>query len=96
MMNPSYPLNYMEKPLTRLMLGRSWWDLNINFVVQIPPGTAQHQACQRFFHIVERVARVHHARFAAFFTIHHLVIDQRFFQLSRTLRAKVLIVGVAV
>lgn len=23
MMNPSYPLNYMEKPLTRLMLGRS-------------------------------------------------------------------------
>ncbi|MCQ4942525.1 hypothetical protein NE678_26170, partial [Escherichia coli] len=29
MMNPSYTLNYMEKPLKRLMLGRSWWDLKI-------------------------------------------------------------------
>lgn len=28
-MNPSYPLNYMEKPLTRLMLGRSFWDLDV-------------------------------------------------------------------
>nr|WP_086938001.1 SslE/AcfD family lipoprotein zinc metalloprotease [Thaumasiovibrio occultus] len=28
-MNPSYPLNYMEKPLTRLMLGRSFWDYDI-------------------------------------------------------------------
>lgn len=28
-MNPSYPLNYMEKPLTRIMLGRSFWDHDI-------------------------------------------------------------------
>ncbi|MGF1686595.1 SslE/AcfD family lipoprotein zinc metalloprotease [Photobacterium japonica] len=28
-MNPSYPLNYMEKPLTRIMLGRSFWDHEI-------------------------------------------------------------------
>lgn len=28
-MNPSYPLNYMEKPLTRIMLGRSFWDYDI-------------------------------------------------------------------
>ncbi|WP_414132761.1 lipoprotein metalloprotease SslE [Escherichia albertii] len=38
MMNPSYPLNYMEKPLTRLMLGRSWWDLNIKVDVAKYPG----------------------------------------------------------
>lgn len=38
MMNPSYPLNYMEKPLTRLMLGRSWWDLNIKVDVEKYPG----------------------------------------------------------
>ncbi len=28
-LNPSYPLNYMEKPLTRIMLGRSYWDHDI-------------------------------------------------------------------
>lgn len=28
-LNPSYPLNYMEKPLTRIMLGRSFWDHDI-------------------------------------------------------------------
>lgn len=28
-MNPSYPLNYTEKPLTRIMLGRSFWDHQI-------------------------------------------------------------------
>lgn len=28
-MNPSYPLNYQEKPLTRIMLGRSFWDYRI-------------------------------------------------------------------
>ncbi|MHW34976.1 DUF4092 domain-containing protein, partial [Escherichia coli] len=39
MMNPSYPLNYMEKPLTRLMLGRSWWDLNIKVDVEKYPGS---------------------------------------------------------
>lgn len=33
-MNPSYPLNYMEKPLTRLMLGRSFWDLDIKVDVR--------------------------------------------------------------
>ncbi len=38
MMNPSYPLNYMEKPLTRLMLGRSRWDLNIKVDVEKYPG----------------------------------------------------------
>ncbi|CAM3032908.1 SslE/AcfD family lipoprotein zinc metalloprotease [Vibrio rarus] len=27
--NPSYPLNYQEKPLTRIMLGRSFWDYRI-------------------------------------------------------------------
>ena len=28
-MNPSFPLNWMEKPLTRIMLGRSFWDYDI-------------------------------------------------------------------
>ena len=28
-LNPSYPINYMEKPLTRIMLGRSFWDYDI-------------------------------------------------------------------
>lgn len=28
-MNPSYPLNYQEKPLTRIMLGRSFWDYRV-------------------------------------------------------------------
>ena len=70
--------------------------LDINFDVQIPPGTTQHQARQRFFHIVERIARVHHARFAAF-TVDHLVIDQRLFQLCGAQRTfGVSIVGVAV
>ena len=27
--NPSYPLNYQEKPLTRIMLGRSFWDYSV-------------------------------------------------------------------
>lgn len=27
-LNPSYPLNYMEKPLTRMMLGRSYFDVD--------------------------------------------------------------------
>ena len=72
--------------------------LDINFDVQIPPGTTQHQARQRFFHIVERIARVHHARFInALLAVDHVVIDQRFFQLIRTLRAASIgIVGVAV
>ena len=70
--------------------------LDINLDVQIPPGTPQHQARQRFFHIVKRVARVHHARFAAF-TVDHLVIDQRLFQLCGALRATIIsIVGVTV
>ena len=71
--------------------------LDINFDVQIPPGTPQHQARQRFFHIVERIARVHHARFATTFTVDHLVIDQRFFEICRTLGAACIsIIGVAV
>lgn len=37
-MNPSYPLNYMEKPLTRLMLGRSFWDDNIKVDIRPFPG----------------------------------------------------------
>lgn len=37
-MNPSYPLNYMEKPLTRIMLGRSYWDHNIVVDTTIYPG----------------------------------------------------------
>ncbi|MGL5990500.1 MAG: SslE/AcfD family lipoprotein zinc metalloprotease [Plesiomonas sp.] len=39
-LNPSYPLNYMEKPLTRLMLGRSYWDLNIKVDTTQYPGNA--------------------------------------------------------
>ncbi|ABZ78039.1 conserved hypothetical protein [Shewanella halifaxensis HAW-EB4] len=39
-MNPSYPLNYMEKPLTRLMLGRSFWDLDIKVDPRLFPGEA--------------------------------------------------------
>ncbi|SKA71241.1 SslE/AcfD family lipoprotein zinc metalloprotease [Enterovibrio nigricans] len=37
-MNPSYPLNYMEKPLTRLMLGRSFWDYDVVVDVRPFPG----------------------------------------------------------
>lgn len=39
-MNPSYPLNYMEKPLTRLMLGRSYWDLDVKVDPRQYPGEA--------------------------------------------------------
>ncbi|MCL1039860.1 SslE/AcfD family lipoprotein zinc metalloprotease [Shewanella submarina] len=39
-MNPSYPLNYMEKPLTRLMLGRTFWDLDIKTDIRQFPGEA--------------------------------------------------------
>lgn len=38
MMNPSYPLNYMEKPLTRLMLGRSFWDYAVKVDIRQFPG----------------------------------------------------------
>ncbi|WP_394143499.1 SslE/AcfD family lipoprotein zinc metalloprotease [Vibrio atypicus] len=37
-MNPSYPLNYMEKPLTRIMLGRSFWDHDITVDTTHYPG----------------------------------------------------------
>ncbi|MEZ9081218.1 SslE/AcfD family lipoprotein zinc metalloprotease [Vibrio harveyi] len=37
-LNPSYPLNWMEKPLTRMMLGRSYWDLDINVDTTGYPG----------------------------------------------------------
>ncbi|MGI2259696.1 SslE/AcfD family lipoprotein zinc metalloprotease [Shewanella sp. GXUN23E] len=39
-MNPGYPLNYMEKPLTRLMLGRTFWDLDIKADIRQFPGEA--------------------------------------------------------
>ena len=48
MMNPSYPLNYMEKPLTRLMLGRSWWDLNIKVDVEKYPGAVSVEGRRRY------------------------------------------------
>ncbi|OLQ94327.1 sugar ABC transporter substrate-binding protein [Vibrio ponticus] len=37
-LNPSYPLNYMEKPLTRIMLGRSYWDHDIVVDTTVYPG----------------------------------------------------------
>ena len=37
-LNPSYPLNYMEKPLTRIMLGRSYWDHDIAVDTTMYPG----------------------------------------------------------
>ncbi len=37
-LNPSYPLNYMEKPLTRIMLGRSFWDYQITVDTTMYPG----------------------------------------------------------
>lgn len=37
-LNPSYPLNYMEKPLTRIMLGRSFWDQEIKVDTTQYPG----------------------------------------------------------
>ncbi|MDO6498243.1 SslE/AcfD family lipoprotein zinc metalloprotease [Photobacterium sanguinicancri] len=37
-LNPSYPLNYMEKPLTRIMLGRSYWDHEITVDTTMYPG----------------------------------------------------------
>lgn len=39
-LNPSYPLNYMEKPLTRMMLGRSYFD------VDAKNGTAEDRGVQ--------------------------------------------------
>ena len=38
MLNPGYPINYMEKPITRLMLGRSYWDLKIKVDIREYPG----------------------------------------------------------
>lgn len=38
---PSYPLNYMEKPLTRIMLGRSYWDYDITVDTRRYPGRPQ-------------------------------------------------------
>ncbi|WP_240513916.1 SslE/AcfD family lipoprotein zinc metalloprotease [Photobacterium damselae] len=38
-LNPSYPLNYQEKPLTRIMLGRSYWDLDIKVDTSKYPAT---------------------------------------------------------
>ena len=37
-LQPSYPLNYQEKPLTRIMLGRSFWDLQIKVDTTSYPG----------------------------------------------------------
>ncbi len=37
-LNPSYPLNYIEKPLTRMMLGRSFWDHDITVDTTVYPG----------------------------------------------------------
>ncbi|WP_045498521.1 SslE/AcfD family lipoprotein zinc metalloprotease [Vibrio hyugaensis] len=37
-LNPSYPLNWMEKPLTRMMLGRSYWDVDIRVDTNAYPG----------------------------------------------------------
>ncbi|MCG9730228.1 SslE/AcfD family lipoprotein zinc metalloprotease [Shewanella sp. Isolate13] len=37
-LNPSYPLNYQEKPLTRIMLGRSYWDNDISVDTSSYPG----------------------------------------------------------
>ncbi|QDF65360.1 DUF4092 domain-containing protein [Shewanella sp. SNU WT4] len=45
-MNPSYPLNYMEKPVTRLMLGRSFWDLDIKVDIRQYPGEANGASSQ--------------------------------------------------
>ncbi|MGL5949375.1 MAG: SslE/AcfD family lipoprotein zinc metalloprotease, partial [Aeromonas sp.] len=39
-LNPSYPLNYREKPLTRLLLGRSYWDQRIKVDTTTYPGLA--------------------------------------------------------
>ncbi|MGL4449475.1 MAG: M60 family peptidase N-terminal accessory domain-containing protein, partial [Shewanella sp.] len=43
-LNPSYPLNYQEKPLTRLMLGRSYWDQEIKVDTTAYPGRPQGSA----------------------------------------------------
>jgi len=40
-LNPGYPLNYMEKPLTRIMLGRSYWDRDIRVDTGMYPGRSQ-------------------------------------------------------
>ncbi|QTL94392.1 SslE/AcfD family lipoprotein zinc metalloprotease [Aeromonas jandaei] len=37
-LNPGYPLNYQEKPLTRLMLGRAYWDMEITVDTRKYPG----------------------------------------------------------
>lgn len=40
-LNPSYPLNYKEKPLTRIMLGRAYWDMDIKVDTTMYPGRPQ-------------------------------------------------------
>lgn len=37
-LNPSYPINYQEKPLTRIMLGRAYWDHEIKVDTTAYPG----------------------------------------------------------
>ena len=36
-LEPSYPLNYKEKPFTRMMLGRSFWDHDITVNTEVYP-----------------------------------------------------------
>ncbi|PMN92278.1 SslE/AcfD family lipoprotein zinc metalloprotease [Enterovibrio norvegicus] len=58
-MNPSYPLNYMEKPLTRLMLGRSFWDHKVKVDIRQFPGepTGYHGGDSMTFDMRNQTAR---------------------------------------
>ncbi|MGS0679794.1 SslE/AcfD family lipoprotein zinc metalloprotease [Shewanella sp. 125m-7] len=50
-LNPSYPLNYQEKPLTRIMLGRSYWDNDISVNTVIYPGNTATTGSNASVHI---------------------------------------------
>ncbi|MGS0828113.1 SslE/AcfD family lipoprotein zinc metalloprotease [Shewanella sp. 0m-8] len=50
-LNPSYPLNYQEKPLTRIMLGRSYWDNEISVDTSIYPGNTSASGGNASVHI---------------------------------------------
>ncbi|AUW07510.1 DUF4092 domain-containing protein (plasmid) [Vibrio campbellii] len=58
-MNPSFPLNYQEKPLTRIMLGRSFWDMDIKVDVTKYPNYGSNAVTSSIAQIVTNGKGVH-------------------------------------
>ncbi|BCK28013.1 TPA: SslE/AcfD family lipoprotein zinc metalloprotease [Vibrio cholerae] len=60
-LNPSYPLNYTEKPLTRIMLGRSYWDLDITVDTTSYPGKTNNSGSTANVDISTNINQVHYS-----------------------------------